>query len=59
MAEGSTPPPWQTLLAAAAGGAAGALLGVVAASTLTGDGDDGDSQAANEATQTEVVAEER
>jgi len=40
------PPPAQTLLAAAGGGFLGAVVGVVAATTLMGDGDNGDGQAA-------------
>ena len=46
MADASTPPPSRTLLAAAAGGFGGALLGVLAATTLMGDGDNGDTQSA-------------
>jgi hypothetical protein len=45
MAEANKPPPYQTLLAAAAGGFGGALLGVVAATNMMGDGDNGSSNA--------------
>ena len=61
MADASQPPPSRTFVAAAAGGFGGAILGVVAATTLMGDGDNGDSQAAVEGRETqkiEMVAEE-
>ncbi len=56
MADASTPPPGRTLLAAAAGGFGGAILGVVAATTLMGDGNDGNGQAAIEAAPDKEVA---
>lgn len=40
------PPASVTLLAAAGGGFLGAVAGVVAATTMMGDGDNGDGQAA-------------
>lgn len=55
MPQPSEPPPSQVLLAAAAGGFGGAILGVVAATTLMGDGDS-DSQAAVETTEKPAVA---
>lgn len=45
MAEANKPPPYQTLVAAAAGGFGGAILGVVAATTMMGEGDNGNSNA--------------
>lgn len=44
------PPPSQLalLLSAAVGGFGGAVLGVIAATTMMGDGDNGDEQAAIE-----------
>ena len=51
----SQPPPSSTLIAAAAGSFGGALLGVLAASTLMGDGDSDGSSAANIDTETQKV----
>lgn len=55
MADASQPPPSKTFAAAAAGGFGGAVLGVVAATTLMGDGDNTDPQAAAEPTETQKV----
>lgn len=54
MPEPSQPPPEKTLIAAAVGGFGGALLGVIAATAIMGDGDDGESQAALDAQKTSV-----
>lgn len=54
MAEPNQPPPLKTFIAAAAGGFGGAVLGVVAATTMMGDGDNGDNQAALEAEKNPV-----
>lgn len=54
----SSKPPLKTLAAAAVGGFGGAVLGVIAAGSLTGDGDNGNSgngQGSNQTTETEVV----
>jgi len=60
MADASTPP-LKSAAAAAAGGFGGALLGVLAATTLMGDSNKGESQAAAEPVQEQgealVVAE--
>lgn len=51
----SSQPPLKTLFAAAVGGFGGALLGVAAATSMMGDGDAANGQAANPATDTQVV----
>lgn len=61
MNQPSQPPPSQTLLAAAAGGFGGAVLGVIAATMLTGDGEGGNKTSAivdTETTKVELVASE-
>ena len=61
MPDESAPPPSTLALAAGAGGFGGAILGVIAATALIGDGDNGDSQAAVDPMdqQGEVVVAER
>lgn len=54
-------PPQKTAAAAAAGGFVGAVLGVIAATALTGNGNGGDGQAAvdpTERSQEVVVAQQ-
>ena len=55
MDQPSQPPPSSTLIAAAAGGFGGAVLGVLAATMLTGDGDNGDANARNVEAETPKV----
>ena len=57
MPEANQPPPGQTLLAAAAGGFGGAVLGVVAATTMMGDGNANSDQTSldTEKSNVEVV----
>ncbi len=58
MPEPSQPPPGKTLLAAAGGGFGGAVLGVVAATALMGNGDDGNGQSAVDMAKNTVEIEE-
>ena len=61
MADASTPP-LKSLLASAGGGFGGAFLGVVAATALMGNGDNGDGQTTGQAVPdqpTEVIVAER
>lgn len=60
MAEPNEPPPRHTLIAAAAGGFGGAVLGVVAATTMMGDGDanNGQSMLDTQKSNVEVVEPE-
>ena len=54
MPEPLEPPPRQTLLAAAGGGFIGAVVGVIAATSMMGDGDNGNSQSALDPQQNTV-----
>tara|TARA_R110002049_G_scaffold18884_4_gene71669 strand:+ start:4111 stop:4308 length:198 start_codon:yes stop_codon:yes gene_type:complete len=58
MAEPSQPPPSRTALAAAAGGFGGAVLGVIAATTMMGDGDTSNAQSAAQPADTQTIETE-
>ena len=55
MNDVNKPPLGPVIAAAAGGGFAGALVGVVAAGMLNGNGDNGDPQSTDSATQTQAV----
>ncbi len=58
MAQPEEPPPSKTLLAAAAGAFGGAVVGVIAATALMGNGDDGENAASVNGQETPVAVEE-
>ncbi|HNP35637.1 MAG TPA: hypothetical protein PKK10_07280 [Woeseiaceae bacterium] len=55
MAQPSQPPPSRTALAAAAGGFGGAILGVIAATSMMGDGNASNAQSSAQPVDAAVI----